>query len=89
MFLFTDASETHWSATFIRTSYTKTGKPEIEQNHEPLCFLSGVFSDASANWSVLEHERLTISYGYDKNGLFSLTQRSFNILRSRQPVELI
>ena len=54
--LFTDASNTHCSA--VPTEY-RSLKLE-NQRHEPLCFLSGVFSGSSGNWSVPEKEGYAI-----------------------------
>ena len=60
LYRFTDAYDTHWSAVLTQVR-TEDRSLELEnQRHEPLCFLSGVFSGSSANWSVPEKEGYAI-----------------------------
>lgn len=56
MFLFTDSSETHWSAILSQSPITEEGLPIEEQSNSLLAFLSGSFKDHSENWSVPEKE---------------------------------
>ena len=58
--LFTDASDTHWAAILTQLPTHDRRKDIEEQNHEPLCFLSGAFSGSAANWSVPEKEGYAI-----------------------------
>ena len=58
--LFTDASDTHWAAVLTQVPAQDRVKDLENQAHEPLCFLSGVFSGSSANWSVPEKEGYAI-----------------------------
>ena len=58
--LFTDASDTHWSAILTQVSKSQRNKKMEEQEHEPMCFLSGAFKGSSKNWSVPEKEGFAI-----------------------------
>lgn len=58
--LFTDASESHWSAIMTQVPNTERRLEIEEQNHEPLCFLSGAFTGSKANWSMPEKEGFAI-----------------------------
>lgn len=58
--LFTDASSEHWAAIFTQVSKQHKRMPIQDQPHEPVCFLSGSFTGASANWSVPEKEGFAI-----------------------------
>ena len=57
--LFTDASDSHW-AILTQVPPQDRSKELQEQRHKPLCFLSGVFSGSSSNWSVPEKEGFAI-----------------------------
>lgn len=63
MCLFTDASESHWAAILTQVSKDDQRKPIEDQNHQPLCFLSGCFKGSAANWSVPEKEGFAIVEG--------------------------
>ena len=58
--LFTDASESHWAAILTQVPSDQRKRDIEEQEHEPLCFLSGSFRNASSNWSVPEKEGFAI-----------------------------
>lgn len=58
--LFTDASDTHWSAVLTQIPLADKKKEIEEQCHELLCFLSGCFKGSAANWSVPEKEGFAI-----------------------------
>ena len=60
MCMFTDASETHWSAVLTQVPSNQMSLSIAEQDHEPLCFLSGAFSGSSFNWSMPEKEGFSI-----------------------------
>lgn len=60
MCLFTDASESHWAAILTQTPKTQFRKPIDQQEHAPLCFLSGAFTGSSFNWSMPEKEGYAI-----------------------------
>ena len=61
--LFTDASETHWSAILTQVHKDQRRKEIEDQEHEPLCFLSGAFTGSSANWSMPEKEGFAVVEG--------------------------
>ena len=58
--LFTDASDSHWSGILTQVPKDQRNKLIDEQDHEPLCFLSGAFKGSSRNWSVPEKEGFAI-----------------------------
>ncbi len=58
--LFTDASDTHWSGILTQAPSNQRDKAIDNQDHEPLCFLSGAFKGSSKNWSVPEKEGFAI-----------------------------
>jgi hypothetical protein len=58
--LFTDASDTHWAGFLTQVRNYDPRKPVQEQQHEPLGTLSGAFSGAQLNWSVIEKESYPI-----------------------------
>ena len=58
--LFTDASDTHWSGILTQVPKDRRDKVVDEQQHEPLCFLSGAFEGSSKNWSVPEKEGFAV-----------------------------
>jgi transposase InsO family protein len=58
--LFTDASDTHWAGFLTQVRDWDISRPVQEQQHEPLGTLSGAFSGAQLNWSVIEKESYPI-----------------------------
>ena len=61
--LFTDASETHWSAILTQVPLNQRRKEIEKQEHEPLSFLSGSFTGSAANWSMPEKEGFAVIEG--------------------------
>lgn len=60
MCLFTDASETHWTASLTQIPSDDSRTPIKEQRHEPLSFLSGVFKGSTSSWRALEKKGYAI-----------------------------
>jgi len=60
MCLFTDASDTHWSAILTQVPNEQCRQEIEDQAHEPLCFLSGAFKGRTMNWSTPEKEGFAI-----------------------------
>lgn len=58
--LFTDASDSHWSAILTQVPTDQRNDKIENQHHEPMCFLSGAFKGSSKNWSVPEKEGFAI-----------------------------
>jgi hypothetical protein len=58
--LFTDASDKHWGVVLTQVAKSELGKPVDEQDHRPLCFLSGSFTKSQMNWSTIEKEAYPI-----------------------------
>lgn len=60
---FKDASETHWSAILTQVPDEQRQMDIEEQEHEPLCFLSGSSTGSSENWSMPEKEGYAVVEG--------------------------
>ncbi len=58
--LFTNGSDTHWSGILTQVPKNKPDKDISNQEHEPLCFLSGAFKGSSKNRRVPEKEGFAI-----------------------------
>ena len=58
--IFTDASDSHWSAVVTQVPPEHFSQPFEEQQHQPLLFLSGSFKGASSRWSIIEKEAFPI-----------------------------
>lgn len=56
MCLMTDASDTAWSIVLTQFPKDQMHLPVEERDHEPLCFMSGLFKANERNWSVCEKE---------------------------------
>lgn len=54
--VYTDASDTVWSGMITQVPWEDLGKPQADQRHGPLAFLSGRFNQTQLRWSVLEKE---------------------------------
>jgi hypothetical protein len=58
--LFTDASDTHWASVLTQVPLEDMASSVDQQRHEPLAFMSGVFSGPSSRWSTIEKEGFAI-----------------------------
>lgn len=58
--LYTDASQDFWGAVVTQLPAAEVDLPLLEQNHQPLAFLSGRFVGASSRWSTIEKEAFAI-----------------------------
>ena len=58
--LFTDASDTCWSGFISQIPTNQIGLPPVDQDHEPLAFLSGHFNSTELGWSTYEKEAYAI-----------------------------
>jgi RNase H-like domain found in reverse transcriptase len=64
--LFTDASETHWSAVVTQVPHEQLDLPLDQQQHEPLYFLSGAFTREAAGWAIVEKEAFPILTAFER-----------------------
>ena len=46
----TDSSEHYWAGVLTQIPQEDTAKPQSEQRHEPLAFVSGAFSGSTSRW---------------------------------------
>ena len=58
--LFPDASHRSWGSVLTQIPRSQEGLPVVDQDHEPLAFLSGAFKGASLRWSTVEKEGYAI-----------------------------
>ena len=58
----TDASEHYWAGALTQIMQKNAAKPQEEQRHEPLAFVSGAFSRAISRWSICEKLDLAMVY---------------------------
>jgi hypothetical protein len=58
--LFCDASDKYWGSTLTQVPVDQLDLPVEQQTHEPIAFLSGAFTKASRNWSIVEKEAWAI-----------------------------
>ena len=66
VYLFSNASETHWASVLTQVPKEQMSLEIEKQDHEPLAFLSGSFSEASANWSIVEKEAFALAKSMTK-----------------------
>jgi RNase H-like domain found in reverse transcriptase len=72
--VFTDASQSVWSAVVIQVPPRDLDKPLADQQHEPLAFIFGAFKGASSRWPIVEKEAFAIVETTDRLDYFFCTQ---------------
>ncbi len=77
--LFTDASVDYWGAAATQTTEEELAKPIEEQVHEPLAFLSGVFTGSSRRWPIIEKEAFAIVESCKRLDYLLLRQQGFRL----------
>ncbi|ETV71271.1 hypothetical protein H257_13409 [Aphanomyces astaci] len=58
--VFTDASDLFWGAVATEVPPANLDLPLEDQRHQPLAFISGSFSGASARWPIVEKEAYAV-----------------------------
>ena len=58
----TDASDHYWAGVLTQIPLEDAAKPQAEQRHEPLAFISGDEPGAMSRWSILENEAFIMVY---------------------------
>jgi hypothetical protein len=71
--VFTDASQTFWSAVVTQVHPEDLDNPLADQRHEPLAFISGAFKGASSRWPILKKEAFAIVETTDRLDYFFCT----------------
>jgi len=79
MCLFTDASDKGWSVMVTQVDEWQATRGAAEQNHRLLTCLSGSFSGAQVNWSVIEKEAFPIVTACDKLSYLLLRPEGFRM----------
>jgi hypothetical protein len=79
MVLVTDASDKGWSVLVTQVENWDESKPVGEQAHRLLTCLSGTFTGAQANWSVIEKEAFPIVTACEKLSYLLMRPRGFRM----------
>jgi hypothetical protein len=58
--VFADASEMHWSGVVTQVHPSTLMKPVLDQQHEPLAFVSGAFQGSQLRWPIVKKEAFAI-----------------------------
>lgn len=61
-----DASDLHWAVCATQCLKEELKKPIHEQQHQPLAFLSGAFTETEAHWTTYEREAFAIVQAFRK-----------------------
>ena len=82
--VYTDASMSCWSVVITQMEPHMLTLPLEQQHHQPLMFLTGRFSGASANWPIVDKEGYAILMAVKRCGyLLISTDRSTCSLTTR------
>lgn len=60
LYVYSDASDTFWSGTIDQVPSEDLSRTHVQQQHQLLNFLSGMFSSTQLRWSVLDKEALAV-----------------------------
>ena len=77
--LFTDASDCHWGAVLVQVRKIDPSKGILEQEMEPLYFLSGSFKGAQLRWSTAEKEGFAIVESVERLRHLLLRPKGFRL----------
>ena len=77
--VYTDASDTIWSAILTQVPFTDLKLPAMEQRHEPLAFLSGRFNKKQLGWSTLEKEAYAVLASLSRSHWITATPSGFDL----------
>lgn len=76
---FPDACDSVWSAIITQVPFKDLTKPHVEQDHEPLAFLSGRFSATQLGWSILEKEAYAAVASLERMHWLAATPAGFDL----------
>ena len=77
--VFTDASDTVWSGIVTQVCPDDLPKPHMDQDHDPLAFLSGRFNATQLGWSILEKEAYAILATLERMHWIAATPSGFDL----------
>jgi hypothetical protein len=77
--LFCDALGKHYGAALTQIPVTDIDKPVMDQQHEPLEFLSGTFKEANSRWSINCKEAYAVIWACRKLRGYLLRPKIFTI----------
>jgi len=77
--IYTDASEYVWSGIATQVPMADLDKPQADQRHEPLAFLSGRFNKTEMGWPIIEKEAYAVIATLDRLHWIAATQSGFDL----------
>jgi RNase H-like domain found in reverse transcriptase len=87
--VFTDASQTFWSAEVTQVPSEDLDNPLADQRHEPLAFISGSFKGPSSRWPIVEKEAFAIVETTDRLDYFLLHPNGFSLFCDHRNLQYI
>jgi hypothetical protein len=87
--LFTDASDSFWGLVLTQIRKDEIELEVNEQEHKPLCFLSGQFSKSQKNWSTIEKEAYPIILALTRLKHFLLIPQGFRLFTDHRNLVFI
>lgn len=74
--LHTDASDHHHAAVLTQVQLEELKKPQSEQNHSPLAFISGTFTNGMFRWSTFEKGAFAIVHAMSRLDYLTATAQT-------------
>jgi RNase H-like domain found in reverse transcriptase/Integrase core domain/Integrase zinc binding domain len=87
--VFTDASQSFWSAVVTHVPPKDLDKPLADQRREPLAFISGALKGASSRWPIVEKMAFAIVETTDRLDCFRLHPNGFSLLCDHRNLQYI
>ena len=90
--MFTDASDHFWGVVLTQVPVTCADDPDKaikDWEHQPLAFLSGAFSGASARWGIPDKEGFAILEGAKKLSNFLIRKGGFRVFTDHRNLQFI
>ena len=77
--IYTDASDIALSGIFTKVTHVDLAKPNKEQRHQPLPFLSGRFNTTKLGWSTIEKEAYAVLASLERLHWLAATPEGFDL----------
>jgi len=84
LFIFTDASETHWAGVLTQIPPEDRDLPFDDQRHGALSFLSGSFKGSSSRWSTPEKEAFAFFESISRLDYMILRPEGFHLFKDHK-----
>jgi transposase InsO family protein len=89
MCVFTDASDLHWGGVVTQCAPEELSKSVLEQEHQPLAFISGSFHGSQLKWPTVEQEAFAIMETCDRAVHLLQRAQPFNIFTDHRNLTFI